>query len=53
MPNGNCWPMPRLLAVLAKYGLPELEAKKMDAPVLKSQLQYWRDTFGGGQQGQA
>ncbi len=48
IPKGNSWPMPRLLSVLAKYALPELQAKHMDVPVLEYQLQHWRDTFGKG-----
>ena len=48
IPQGNEWPMPRLLTVLAKYGLADLEAKHIQAPQLKAQLEYWRDNFGGG-----
>lgn len=50
MPQGNCWPMPRLLAVVARHGLPALAAQKMEAPFLKQQMQYWQDTFGGGRE---
>lgn len=48
VPQGNSWPAPRLLAVLAKYGLTALEANQVESPVLKSVLDSWRDTFGGG-----
>lgn len=50
MPKGNCWPMPRLLAVVARHGLPALEAHKLDLPFMKQQLQYWQQAFGGGQE---
>ncbi len=50
MPNGNCWPMPRLLAVVARHGLSALEAQALDAPFLKQQMQYWQQAFGGGQE---
>ena len=45
-PSGNEWPMPRLLPVLARYGLPAMEANKVVDPGLKSQLEFWRDNFG-------
>ena len=46
VPEGNSWPMPRLLAVLAKHGLPELQARHLNAPTLEFRLQTWRDSFG-------
>ena len=47
-PQGNSWSMPHLLGVLAKYGLPEMEAKGITDPLMRMQFEYWRDHFGAG-----
>ncbi len=48
VPEGNSWAMPRLLAVLAKHGLPEIQARHLNVPTMEAQLQHWRDSFGKG-----
>jgi hypothetical protein len=48
---GNSWIDPPLLVVVAQYGLAQIEADKLNNATLKAQLEYWRDSFGGGKAG--
>jgi hypothetical protein len=47
-PAGNSWPAPRLLAILAKHGLPVLKAKQASSSVLEAVLESWQKDFGDG-----
>ncbi len=48
IPNGNSWPAPKLLGVLAEHGLPALEKVPMPSAVLRYKLEQWHERFGAG-----
>ena len=48
---GDSWIDTGLLVVLAKYGMEEMDSLKINDAQLRAQLEYWRDTYGGGKPG--